>query len=77
MARVWLSFGNRRPKKQGVGLRYVNLLWLRDGSWPAAWPSPLQELEQEEEEEKDRAVGFHLQEVGIVANRAKNPVGER
>ena len=41
-----------------------------------ALPGAAQEPAQEAEEEKDRAVGFHLQEVGIEANRAKNPVGE-
>ena len=32
--------------------------------------------EPNEEESRDRAVGFHFQEVGIVTNRAKNPVGK-
>lgn len=35
------------------------------------------QVEQKEEESRDRAVGFHFQEVGIVTTRAKNPVGEK
>lgn len=46
-------------------------------AWVPFRPSTYFQAEPKEDGGRDRAVGFHFQEVGIVTNRAKNPVGEK